>query len=204
MGPYARFVLPTVIEKGCGIPPVRAIRRKLVPQATGRVLEIGVGTGLNIPHYDRTKVTELIALDPAAQMHGRAQRRADEAGIDVRLVGLSADRIPLDDGAVDTVVVTFTLCSIPDPAPAVAEMRRVLRPGGRLVFCEHGRAPDEAVRRWQRRLNPVWGLVAGGCHLDRDIPALLAEHFDVADIRTGYLEEGPRFAGYLYSGVVRA
>jgi len=202
VNPYERFALPWLIDKACGIPPVQDRRAALVPRARGRVLEVGVGTGHNLPYYDRAQVTELIALDPAEQMHGRARRRAQDAGIDVDVRSVSAEGIPLDDGEVDTVVCTFTLCTIPDAAAAVAEMRRVLKDGGELIFCEHGLAPDPGVQRWQRRLNPVQNRIAGGCNLDRDIGALLGAAFDTSAMETGYLP-GPRLMGFLYSGVAR-
>lgn len=201
MNPYERFVLPALIDVACGVKPISKKRAALVPQATGRVLEIGIGTGHNLRHYDPERVSEIVAVDPAEQMHQKARRRATEAGIPVDVRGVSAEGLPLDDGEFDTVVCTFTLCTIPEPEPAVAEMRRVLRPGGELIFCEHGLAPDPGVRKWQHRLNPVQNRVAGGCNLDRDIAALLAPHFDTAPIETGYLP-GPRFGGYLYSGVL--
>lgn len=197
---YERHLLPRVIDLACGVKPVSRKRQNLIPRAAGRVLEIGIGTGLNLPFYRSERVTELIALDPAQQMHGRARKRADAAGLKVRLLGLSAERIPLDDGEIDTVVTTFTLCSIPDPAPAVAEMRRVLKPGGELIFCEHRLAPTDGVQRWQRRLNPVWGKIGGGCQLDRDIPALLGAQFDLTQMVTGYIP-GPKFANYHYDGI---
>ncbi|WP_183094647.1 class I SAM-dependent methyltransferase [Nocardioides stalactiti] len=199
MNPYDRYLLPWLIEKACGVGAIQKKRSQLVPKAHGRVLEVGIGTGHNLVFYDRDRVTELIAVDPAEQMHGRAQKRAAEAGIDVRVLGLPAERIPLDDASVDTVVMTFTLCSIPDPAAALAEMRRVLRPEGALLFLEHGAAPTEGVRRWQQRLNPIQNRVAGGCHLDRDIPRLLEQQFKVADLEEGYLP-GVKVASYLYSG----
>jgi ubiquinone/menaquinone biosynthesis C-methylase UbiE len=199
MNPYDRYVLPLLIDLACGTKDVQKLRRPLVSRAHGRVLEIGIGTGHNLPFYDRERVAELIALDPAEQMHGRARKRAAEAGIDVRVLGLSAEKIPLDDGEIDTVVMTFTLCSIPDPAAAVAEMRRVLKPGGELLFLEHGRAPTEGVRKWQRRLNPIERRIAGGCEFDRDIPGLLGAEFELADLSEGY-EPGPKFATYHYSG----
>ncbi|GAB2973582.1 class I SAM-dependent methyltransferase [Nocardioides montaniterrae] len=203
MNPYDRWVLPTMIDKACGIGPVQQHRARLVPQARGRVLEIGIGTGHNLPFYDTSAVTEVVAVDPAQQMHAKAQRRAHEAGLDLQVLPLSAERLPLDTGSVDTVVCTFTLCSIPDPVPAVAEMKRVLAEGGQLIVCEHGRAPDASVRAWQRRLNPVWGALAGGCHLDRDVPALLGafDAFDTGGLEVAYIQ-GPRFAGYVYSGVL--
>jgi SAM-dependent methyltransferase len=200
MNPYNRYVLPWVVEKGCGIAPVSEKRRRLIPRASGRVLEVGVGTGHNLPFYSAAGVTEVIALDPAEQMQPRARERAEQSGVVVRMLGMSAERIPLEDDSVDTVVTTFTLCSIPDPATAVSEMRRVLRPGGRLLFAEHGRAPTEGVRRWQRRLEPIQKRLAGGCHLGRDMPALLGAEFELIELDEGYLP-GPKAANYLYTGV---
>lgn len=197
---YDRHILPYVIDLACGVKPVRRQREKVVPQAAGRVLEIGIGTGRNLAHYDKSRISALVGVDPAQQMHRLARKRMERAGLAVELVGLSAEKLPLPDASFDTVVMTYTLCSIPDPVPAVREMRRVLKPGGKLLFCEHGLAPDESVRRWQKRLNPLWGRIGGGCHLDRDIPALLrAGGFTLPDVQTMYLP-GPRFAGYNYWG----
>jgi len=199
MNPYERYVLPWLIERSCGVGPIQKKRQALVPRAHGRVLEIGVGTGHNFPFYDSARVTALIALDPAEQMHGRARTRAAEAGLDVEVLGVSAEGIPLPDDDVDTVVCTFTLCSIPDPAAALAEMRRVLAPGGELLFCEHGAAPTEGVRKWQRRFNPIQNRIGGGCNLDRDIPGLLRQQFSMSELDAGYMP-GPKVAAYLYSG----
>jgi len=200
---YDRHILPYVIDLACGIKPVRRQRQKVVPLAQGRVLEVGIGTGLNLAHYDKSRISAIVGVDPALQMHRLARKRMERAGLDVELVGLSAEKLPLPDASFDSVVMTYTLCSIPDPVPAVRELRRVLKPGGRLLFCEHGRAPDENVRRWQQRLNPVWGRIGGGCHLDRDIPALLrAGGFDIPDLQTMYLP-GPRPLTYNYWGEAR-
>jgi ubiquinone/menaquinone biosynthesis C-methylase UbiE len=197
---YDRHILPYVIDLACGIKPVRRQRQKIVPHAHGRVLEIGIGTGLNLAHYDKARVSSLTGVDPALQMHRLARKRMADAGLAVELVGVSAEGLPLDDASFDTVVMTYTLCSIADPVPAVREMRRVLKPGGKLLFCEHGRAPEEGVRRWQRRLNPVWGRIGGGCHLDRDIPALLREGgFALPGLQTLYLP-GPRPLTFNYWG----
>ena len=196
---YDRHILPWLIDIACGLPMVQARRQALVPQARGRVLEIGMGTGRNLPFYDRSKLTQLVGVDPALQMHRLAQRRRAKAGIDVELVGLSAERLPLPDDSFDTVVCTYTLCSIPDPAAALHEVRRVLKPGGQFLFCEHGRAPDASLARWQDRIQPLWMPMAGGCHLDRDVPALLREARLSAHVDQGYIG-GPRVLTYHYWG----
>ena len=197
---YDRHVLPYVLDIACGMKPVRQQREKVVPLARGRVLEIGIGTGLNLAHYDRTKVQRIVGLDPALEMHRLARKRMKKAGLTVELSGLSAEKIPFDSGAFDTVLVTYTLCSIPDPVAALKEMRRMLAPDARLVFCEHGLALDASVRRWQDRLTPLWSKLGGGCHLNRDIPGLLKEAgLRSDDIQTTYLQ-GPRPLTFKYWG----
>ncbi len=172
---YDRYLLPPLVHAACNVGPIHRQRQKVVPHATGRVLEIGVGSGLNLPHYTPGAVDHLWALDPSAGMTRRAERAAAGLPFPVEVLGLSAETIPLPDDAVDTVVMTYTLCTIPTPAAALAEIRRVLRPGGRLCVSEHALDPTPARARWQHRLNPVWRPLAGGCHLNRDIAALLAE-----------------------------
>lgn len=197
---YNRNLLPYLLDFACGMKPIRSQREKVVPLAQGRVLEVGIGTGLNVPFYDKSRVTRVVGLDPAMQMHRLALKRIAKAGLNVELVGLSAEKIPLEDSSFDTVLITYTLCTIPDPLAALREMHRVLAPSGRLLFCEHGRAPDEDVRRWQSRLQPHWKKLAGGCHLDRDVPALLKEAgFQCDDTRTCYLP-GPRPLTFNYWG----
>ena len=159
----------------CGLPMIQRMRQKVVPQAHGHVLEIGIGTGLNIPHYDAKKVTRITGLDPALEMQPKARKRIEAAGIRVDLIGLSAETIPLPSAHVDSAVVTYTLCTIPNAVAALQEIRRVLKPGAPLLFCEHGLTPDADVARWQNRIQPLWGRLAGGCHLNRDIPVLLQQ-----------------------------
>lgn len=204
MNLYDRYLLPTLIDLLCGIKPVQRQRAKLVPRAQGRVLEIGIGTGRNLPFYDKSRLAQLYGLDPALQMHRKARQRMHEAGIEVELLDLPAEKIPMPDASFDTVITTFTLCTIPDAVAALREMRRVLKPGGRLLFCEHGTAPDASVRRWQDRLTPLWKPIAGGCHLNRDIPALLREGgFHIEDMEQLYLP-GPRPLTYNYWGSATA
>ena len=197
---YERHILPTAIDMACGMPMFGRMRAQVVARAQGRVLEVGIGTGLNMRYYNKARVTHITGLDPAMQMHLLAQKRIESAGLQVDLIGLSAEQIPLPDASFDTVLITYTLCSIPDPHAALLEMHRVLAPTGRLLYCEHGRAPDASVRRWQERLQPLWGKVAGGCHLGRDVPTLLqAAGFALPDLQTGYIT-GPRPFTFHYWG----
>ena len=197
---YDRHILPRLLDLACGIQPISEQREKVVPQARGKVLEIGMGTGLNLPFYDRSRVHSIVGVDPALQMHPLAQKRLAGTGLSVQMVGLSAESLPLEDQSFDTVVCTYTLCSIPDPLSALAEMRRVLAPGGKLLFSEHGRAPEASVRQWQARLQPLWGKIAGGCQLGRDIPDLLHTAGFHTSVQSHYLR-GPKFASYHYWGV---
>lgn len=201
MGLYRKHVLPRLVDLLCGDDSLAELRAAVVPRATGRVLEVGFGTGLNLRWYDPSRVEALIALEPAEEMLARARERSRAAPFPVEPVALEGERIPLAPASVDSVVVTFTLCTIPDPLLALEGMRRVLRPGGRLLFCEHGLAPDERVARWQRRWNPLWSRALGGCRLDRDVPALLAAGgFRVDELAASWLEGAPRIASYFYRG----
>ena len=197
MGFYERQILPRLINCACGTRPMTKQREKVVPLASGVVLEIGIGTGRNLPFYDPALVQRLIGLDPSEQSCKLAADRAAHVDFDVEFVGLPGEQIPLEDASVDTVLVTYSLCTIPDPITALHGMARVLRPGGSLIFCEHGRAPDASVRAWQDRINPWWGKLLGGCHLNRDIPAILSDGgFRIGEMDSMYLPGTPKFAGF--------
>ena len=197
---YDQHVLPYLLDFACGLPVIQSQRRKVVPTASGRVLEVGVGTGLNLPFYDQTKVQSLVGVDPAEQMHALAQKRSERVGLPVTLVHLSAESLPLESASFDCVVCTYTLCSIDDPFAALREMRRVLKPNGRLLFAEHGLAPDASVARWQFRIEPYWRKLAGGCHLTRDVPELLKDAGFQTSGGEAYVA-WPKILGYNYWGV---
>ncbi len=200
LGFYERRILPGLIHHGMRQRRLRPIRERAVAAALGRVLEIGIGSGLNLPFYPRD-LDAVIGLDPSPELLARARREAVWSRSPVELRRGSAEAIPLDDRSVDTVVVTWALCSIPDPGAALAEARRVLRPGGRLLFVEHGRSPDPGVRRWQDRLTPLWRRIAGGCHLNRPVDELIrAAGLRIEAIDTGYMVKGPRPWTFHYVG----
>jgi ubiquinone/menaquinone biosynthesis C-methylase UbiE len=200
MGFYSQVVFPHLCDFLLGQPHVARRRRDLLADASGEVLEIGFGTGLNLPHYPE-RVRKLTAIDPSPGMHRLARRRMRQARTAVEHRVARGERLPFGDGSFDCVVSTFTLCSIDDVGRALAEVYRVIRPGGRLLFLEHGLSPDPGVRKWQRRLNRLEGLLADGCRLDRDIAALVAEQpFASLRTRTFYLERTPPTHGFLYQG----
>lgn len=201
MGFYDRHILPRMLNAAMSAKPITYQRKKVVPRAEGRVLEIGFGAGHNLPFYDPNKVTHLWALEPAAEMRARAAERVAASPIKPEFLDLPGEEIPLDDNSADTILITYTLCTIPDVMKALDQMRRVLKPGGAMFFSEHGEAPDESVRRWQRRITPVWKKIGGGCHVGRPIPKLIQEGgFTVRDMQTMYLPGTPRFAGFNYWG----
>ena len=177
---YSERILPHLIDFACSASPNQKQRQKIVPDAAGDILRVGFGSGLNVPFYDPSKVRKIWALEPSVGMRRKAQAALDDTEMDIEFIDLPGEQIPLDDNSVDTVLVTYTLCTIPDAEAALQGMRRVLKPSGRLLFIEHGKAPDEDVLRWQNRLNPVWSRIAGGCQMNRDIPALIkAGGFDI-------------------------
>lgn len=197
---YERHILPYFVHSACGMDAVMQERKKVVPRADGVVLEIGFGSGLNLGYYDPAVVERIFALEPSEGMWKRAVSAAAEAPFPVERLGARAEEIPLDDRSVDTVVITFTLCTVEDPHRSLREVWRVLRPGGQLLFCEHGASPDRAVRRLQEWIEPVWTPLAGGCHLTRHPDRLIEEAgFDLIEMEAGY-GEGPRIDGFIYTG----
>jgi len=203
MGFYDTKILPFLIDTACGVGPIQEQRKLVVPQARGEVLEIGMGSGLNLPFYDGTKVNKVWGLEPSAEMRVKAAKVAAKTAVPVSFLDLPGEEIPLEDATVDTVLVTYTLCTIPEVAAALRQMRRVLKPNGKLIFCEHGQAPDASVRRWQDRLDPIWGKFSGGCHLNRPIDALVKQAgFEIETLNTGYIGS-PKFAGFNYWGTAK-
>lgn len=203
MGFYNRYIFPRLLDLSCRCKVATERRAALVPGASGAVLEVGIGSGLNLRFYSPAAVTRLVAVDTSPELLAMARTKIADAAFPVDLRRESAEALTLDDRSFDTVVMTFTLCSIPDPLAALREMRRVLKPGGRLLFVEHGLSPDAGVRRWQERLNPLWKRLAGGCNLTRKIDVLLAEGgFELAELRAAYMP-GPRFLTYTYEGSAR-
>ncbi|MCP4326907.1 MAG: class I SAM-dependent methyltransferase [Alphaproteobacteria bacterium] len=193
MGLYSKFVLPWVLHLAMRNPEAMRLRQKVVPRAHGRVLEIGIGSGLNLPYYT-DHVDSVTGLEPSDRLLAMARTRVDEGPAEVGFDIGDAAALPYDSDTFDTVVSTWTLCSIADLDAALSEVRRVLRPDGGFLFVEHGRSPEYPVRRWQDRVTPIWKRCAGGCHLNRDIGgSIAAAGFAVHDVDTGYLVRGPRF-----------
>ena len=202
MNIYKRYILPRLIHLAMRNKVATAERAKCVPLASGTVLEVGVGSGLNVPFYG-PKVRALFGLDPSLELWKMAHGRVAHAPFPVEFLVSSAESIPLGEMTVDTVVTTWTLCTIRNPAEALAEMRRVLKPDGQLIFVEHGRSPDRGVLAWQDRLNPMWTRVAGGCNLNRKIDELIVDAgFCVTQIERAY-SRGPKAFSYLYKGLAQ-
>jgi len=203
MGLYSRYIAPGLVDCACGTKPIAYQRRKIIPRATGVVLEIGAGGGRNFALYDREKVERVIALEPDAAMVKRGKARQPE-GLALDWLQRGAEDAGLAPGSIDTIVTTYTLCTIPDAVGALAALKRALKPEGQLLFCEHGLAPDADVTKWQRRIEPVWRPLAGGCHLTRDVEAMIgAAGWRIQEAERMYLPGTPRFAGYNVWGAAR-
>jgi ubiquinone/menaquinone biosynthesis C-methylase UbiE len=203
LGIYQRWVLPRLINVGMRSERLLPLRERQIAQAHGRVLEIGIGSGLNLPFY-RRDIELVIGVDPSLELLTMARRHTSWVHFPVKLLHGPAEALRLEDHSVDSVVITWTLCSVADPGRVLAEARRVLQPGGSLIFVEHGQAPEAGVRRWQDRLTPAWRRLAGGCHLNRPIDSLITDAgFAIAELETGYLVKGPRVVTFHYLGQAR-
>ena len=201
MSLYEKYVLPKFLNCACGSKPVARQRERVVPLAEGKVLEIGIGSGLNLPFYDKTKVDEIWGLDPSEELSEMARAVAIQEGMEVNFISSGAEEIPLPDDHFDSVLITYTMCTIPEVIRANTEIRRVLKNQGKMIFCEHGAAPDDNIRKWQKRINPFWGKIAGGCNIDRNIPSLIQDSgFDIIEIEEMYLPNTPKIAGYNFWG----
>ena len=202
MGLYDKYILPKFLNCACGSKPINYQRQKVVPLAKGKVLDIGIGSGLNIPFYNSDKIDKVIGIDPSHELIELAKELANDSKASIELVIGSAESIPYPDNFFDTVLVTYTMCTIHNVAIANKEMWRVLKDDGRLIFCEHGLAPDKKISKWQNRIDPFWGKIAGGCHLNRDIQKLITDAgFSFESLDKMYIPSTPKFAGYNYWGI---
>jgi len=202
LGLYDKYILPKFLNCACGSKPINYQRQKVVPLAKGKVLDIGIGSGLNIPFYNSDKIDKVIGIDPSHELIDLAKQLANDSIASIELVIGSAESIPYPDNFFDTVLVTYTMCTIPNVAIANKEMWRVLKDDGRLIFCEHGLAPDKKISKWQNRIDPFWGKIAGGCHLNRDIQKLITDAgFSFESLDKMYIPSTPKFAGYNYWGI---
>lgn len=199
---YDRFILPRLLACACSSSPMMRQRAKIVPKAVGRVLELGIGMGLNLSFYDPEKVTSVTGVDPAAELRAAAMAAPRDPRLRVDVRDGTAEALPFEDASFDTVVCTFTLCSVHTPAAALAEARRVLKPTGSLLFCEHGLAPDGDIAKWQRRIEPIWKRIAGGCHLTRPVAsAIAASGFTLEQVDSMYVPKTPKIAAWNEWGV---
>ena len=201
MGFYSRVIFPCVLDFAMTTGQMKKRRSQVLADVSGDIFEIGFGTGLNLPFYpDHVKEITTVEVNPGTSK--RAQKRIAESDITVHTNILNAESLPMDDETFDSVVCTWTLCSIENVEKALSEVRRVLRPGGKFFFVEHGASPDPKIRKWQDRLNPFWGIIGDGCNLNRNAEQLIQDqHFEITSLDKGYMEKSPRFAGYMYQGV---
>lgn len=204
MSLYEEKILPHIIDRACSMGQVMNLRSQVVPQARGTVLEVGMGSGLNLEFYDADKVDLVYGLEPSPGMRKKARPNLAKSKVKVEWLDLPGEQIPLADNSVDTVLLTFTLCTIPDWQAALEQMKRVLRPDGELLFLEHGQSPHQSTRTWQNRITPAWKKVAGGCHLNRPITELIQQAgFRIMELENLYVPKAPKIAGYIYKGRAR-
>ena len=198
---YEKFILPKVLDICCSTKPITYQRNKIVPDAEGTILEIGIGSGLNIPYYQKSNIKKIYGLDPSPELCEIAKKTAHNNEIEIDFLIEGAEEIKLPSKSIDTVLITYTLCSIPNPDDALKEIKRVMRHDGKILFCEHGAAPDLSVYKWQNRINPIWGKLFGGCNINRDIPSIILNSgFKINKLEQMYLPSTPKIVGYNYWG----
>jgi len=203
-GFYSTYIGPRVVHTLCAAGPIQSQRERVIPQAAGRVLEIGIGSGLNLPHYRPDHVAEIVGVDPDGSMLRLGQKRREACPIPLNLIHQSAETLPLDSASIDTLVLTYTLCSIPNPLPALVEARRVLKADGRVLMCEHGAAASKSTARWQNRVDRTWSRLALGCHLNRNPADLLRQSgFEFETLEQFVLKPFPSLVGTHYLGTAR-
>ena len=201
---YEKKILPKVLDLLCGSSPINYQRKKIVPKVSGNVLEIGIGSGLNLPHYNVSNISNITALDPAEELTDIAKKRISELDLDIDVINCGAEEIPLESKSFDSILVTYTLCSIENLDDSMKEIRRVIKDDGTLFFCEHGIAPDLKTKNWQNRINPIWKRLMGGCNINRDIPEIISNSkLEITDLETMFLPGTPRIAGFNYWGTAR-
>lgn len=201
---YEDRVLPHIIDRACSMGQIMKLRGQVVPHAKGRVLEVGMGSAINMEFYNADEVEMVYGLEPSGGMRRKARLNLARSPITVEWLDLPGEKIPLKDHSVDTVLLTFTLCTIPDWHAALQQMWRVLKPGGELLFLEHGESPHGSTRKWQHRITPGWKKLAGGCHLNRNIADLIRHAgFEILELENLYVPKAPKIAGYIYKGRAR-
>ena len=199
---YEKYALPKILDCSCSTKPVNYQRNKIVPLAKGKVLEIGIGSGLNMPYYEGSSVEKVIGLDPSEELNEIALKKAKDTKLNIDFILNGAEEISLPNNSIDTVLVTYTLCTIPQVSEALNEMKRVLKDDGMFLFCEHGIAPDKNIVNWQNRINPLWGKLFGGCNINRDIPKIIQQSgLKINKLEQMYLPSTPKIVGYNYWGM---
>jgi len=202
MNIYEKYVLPKFLNFACNTKPMRYQREKVVPLAKGNILEVGIGSGLNLPFYNISKVKKIWGLDPSEELNEMARKISSTSSMEVEFLLAGAEQIPLPDNSIDTVLITYTICTIPEIDFAMKEMKRVLRPDGEMIFCEHGKAPDENIVKWQNKINPYWNVIGGGCNINRDIPRLIeSAGFLIKSLESMYIPGTPKIFGFNYWGI---
>ena len=201
---YEKYILPRFLNCACASEPITYQRKKVVPLAEGKILEVGIGSGLNLPFYNKSKIEEIWGIDPSEELNAMAKKVAIKEDINVNFITSSAEDIPFPNDYFDTVLITYTMCTIPSVLQANKEIKRVLKSSGKMIFCEHGVSPDENIKKWQKRLNSIWGKIAGGCNINRNIPMLIKDSgFKIEEMDEMYLPKTPKIAGYNYWGYAR-